>query len=75
LWVAEIHHLIEQFVDNDEVVTDTLLLQHLEIFCEYFHNLVEEEEDFSRIGVLLGQGEDVEVAMTDVEVLDDTILA
>lgn len=30
LRVAEVHHLIEQLVDDDEVVADGLLLQVLE---------------------------------------------
>jgi hypothetical protein len=36
---------------------------------------VEEEQDLGRIGVFLGQGEDVQVAMTDIEVLNHTMLA
>lgn len=69
LWVPEVHHLIKQFVDNDEVVANTLLLQHLEVFREDLHDLVKEEKDFGRIGVLFGQREDVEVTVADVEVL------
>lgn len=69
LWVPEVHHLIKQFVDDDKVVANTLLLQHLEVFREDLHDLVKEEKDLGRIGVLFGQREDVEVTVADVEVL------
>lgn len=69
LWVSEIHHLVEQFVDNDEVVANTLLLQHLEVLREDLHDLVKEEKDLGRIGVFLGQREDIKVTVTNVEVL------
>ena len=69
LWVPEVHHFVEQFVDDDEVIPDTLLLQDLEVFREDLDDLVEEKENFGGIGVLFRQGEDVEVAVTDVEVL------
>lgn len=75
MWVSKIHHLIEQFVDNDKVVANTLLLQDLEVFREYLHDLVEEKEDFGRIGVFLCQGEDVEVTVTDIEVLWTTTIS
>lgn len=43
LWVAKIHHLIEQLVDDNEIVPDRFLLELLEVFGEDLHNLVEEE--------------------------------
>lgn len=42
LGVSEVHHFIQQFVYNNEVVPDTLLLQFLEVLREDLHNLVEE---------------------------------
>lgn len=75
MWVSKIHHLIEQFVDNDEVVANTLFLQDLEVFREYLHDLVEEKEDFGRIGVFLCQGENVEVTVTDIEILGTTTIS
>lgn len=69
LRVAKVHHLIEQFIDDDKVIADTLLLQYFEVFREYLHDLVQEKEDLGGIGVLLSQGKNVKVAVTDVEVL------
>lgn len=70
LRVSKIHHLVEQFVNDDKVVSNTLLFQHLEVFGEYLHNLVEEQKDLGGIRVSFGQCEDVEVTVTDIEVLD-----
>ncbi len=40
LRVAEVHELVEQLVDDDEVVSDALLLQLLEVLTEYLqHNV------------------------------------
>ena len=69
LRVSKVHHFVQQFIDDDEVVSDTLLLQHLEVFGEDLDDLVEEQEDLGGIGVSFGQGEDVEVTMTDIKVL------
>lgn len=71
MWVAKIHHLVQQFVDNDKIIPDTFLLQHLEVFRKHFHDFVEEEEDLRRIGIPLGQRKDVEVAVSDIEVLQN----
>ena len=70
LWVSEVHHLIEQLIDDDEIVANTLFLQDFEVLREYLHNFVEEEEDFGCISVLLCQREDVKVAVADIEILD-----
>lgn len=70
LWVSEVHHLIEQFIDDNKVVANTLFLQDFEVFREDLHNFVEEEEDFGRISVLLCQRENIKVAVADIEILD-----
>lgn len=69
LRVAKVHHLIKELVDDDEVVADRLLLEDLEVLGEDLDQLVEEEEDLGGVGVALGEGEDVEVVVADVEVL------
>lgn len=74
LGIAKIHHFVQQFVDNDKVIPDTFLLQDLEIFGEHLHDLVEEQEDFGSICVSLGQREDIEIAMTNIEVLRRAIV-
>ena len=70
LWVAKVHHLIQQFVDDDKVVSYTLFFELFEVFCKDLDDLVKEQEDLGRIGVALGKGEEVEVVMADVEVVD-----
>lgn len=42
LWVPKVHHLIQQFVNDDKIVPYTLFLQLLEVFRENLHNLMEE---------------------------------
>jgi hypothetical protein len=69
LWVAKIHHLVQKFINDDEVVSYTLLFKLFEIFSEDLDDLVEEEKDFSGIGVAFRQGEQVEVVVTNVKVL------
>lgn len=66
LRVSKVHHLVQQFVDDDEVIPDTLLLQHLEVFGEDLHDLVEEQKNFGGICVSLGQSENVEIAVADI---------
>ena len=69
LWVTKIHHLVQQFIYDDEVVSYTFLLELFEILGEDLNDLVEEEKDFGRIGVALCKGEEVQVVMANVEVL------
>jgi hypothetical protein len=69
LRVAKVHHLVEEFVYDNEVVADRLLLQGLEVLCEDIDELVQEEEYLGGIRVSFRQGEEVEVVVADVEVL------
>ncbi len=69
LRVAEIHHLVEELVDDDEVVADGFLLEGFEVFGEDGDEAVEEEEEGGRVGVAFCEGEEVEVGVADVEVL------
>jgi hypothetical protein len=69
LWIAKVHHLVQQFVDDDKVVAYTLLFQLLEVLCEDLDNFVEEEQYFGGIGIAFCYGEEVEVIVADVEVL------
>lgn len=71
LRVTKVHHFIQQFVYNDEVISDTLLLQFLEVFREDLHDLVEEQQDLGGICVSLREREDIKVTMADVEVLSN----
>lgn len=65
LGVAEVHELIQQLVDDDEVVADALLLQLLEIFRKHLHHLIEEGEHQRHTRVLLGGGDQIQVVMLD----------
>jgi len=69
LWVAKVHHLVQQFVYDDKIVSYTFLLELFEIFGEHLDNLVEEKEDFSGIGVTFCESEEVEIVVTNVKVL------
>lgn len=54
LRVAEIHHFVEEFVDDDEIVADGFFFEFFEVFGEYFDDFVQEEEDFGGVGVAFG---------------------
>jgi hypothetical protein len=70
LRVAEVHHLVQQLVDDDKVVADALLLELLEVLGEDLDDLVQEQQDLGGVGVALGEGEQVQVVVADVEVVD-----
>jgi len=53
LRISKVHHLIQQLVDNDEVISYTLFFQLFEIFGENFDDFVKEEEDLGGIGIAL----------------------
>ena len=61
LGVAEIHHLIEELVDNNKVVANGLFFELFEVLSKDFDDFVEEEEDLGSIGVALGQCEKVKI--------------
>ena len=69
LWISKVHHFVQQFVNDDKIIPDTLLLEDLEIFGEDLHELVKEEKDLGSICVSFGQSENVQVAVTDIKVL------
>ena len=69
LWVPKVHHFIEEFIDDDEVVSYRFLFELFEIFREHFHDLMEKEKDFGSIRVALGQGEKIKIIMADIQVL------
>ena len=69
LGVSKIHHFVQQFVDDDKVVADALLLEFLKVLGEDLDDLVHEKEYLGGIGVALGDGEHVEVIVFDVEIL------
>ena len=70
LRVSEIHHLIQQFIDDDKIVSDAFFLQFFEIFGENLHDAVEEKQYLGGIGVPFCERKDVKIVVSDVEVLD-----
>lgn len=75
LRIPEIHHLVQQFVDDDEIVPYTLLLQLFEVLREDLDDLVQEEEDLGGIGVSFREGDEDDIAVADVKVLRGIVLA
>jgi hypothetical protein len=51
LGVAEIHHFVEEFVYDDEVVADGFFFEFFEVLGEDFDDFVEEEENFGGVCV------------------------
>lgn len=68
--VTKIHHLVEQLVDDDKVVPDAFLLEFFEVFGEDLNDLVKEEEDLGGVCVALREGEEVEIIVADVKILE-----
>jgi hypothetical protein len=66
LWVAKVHHFVEKFVDDDEVVADRFFFELFEVFGEDLNDLMEEEENFGGVCVSFCQCEEVEVVMSDI---------
>ncbi len=57
LRIPEIHHLIEQLVDDDKVVADGFFFEFFEIFNKDVAELVQEEQDCGGVCVLFGGGD------------------
>jgi len=57
LWISKVHHLVHQLVNDDEIVSNALLLQFLEVLDEHGHETVEEDDHLCCIRVSLGQRE------------------
>jgi hypothetical protein len=73
LRVSVVHHLIEEFIDNDEVVSDRLFLNILEVAFEDADEGVQESEDHDCVVVLFGDGDEVEVVVL-VEIEEVVVL-
>jgi hypothetical protein len=73
LRVAIVHHLIEEFVDNHEIVTDGLFLDVFKVAFEDIDKGVKEGEDHDCVVIFLGDGDQVEIVML-VEVEDIVVL-
>ena len=49
LGVSEVHHFVHELVDDDEVVSNRLFLQFLEVLDQDLNETVQEEDDFGGI--------------------------
>lgn len=66
--VSIVHHLVQKFIDNHEVVPDRLFLHIFEVAFEHIDEGVEEGEDKNGIIILFGDGHKVEiVVLVEVE--------
>ena len=54
LGVPEIHHLVHELVDDNEVVPDTFFLEFLEVLDEDLDEAMEEDDDLCDIAVAFG---------------------
>lgn len=77
MWISVVHHFVEKFIDNNEVISDGLFLYVLEITFENADEGVNEGEHHDCVVVFFGDGDYVEIVMfMEVEemvffVLDD----
>lgn len=51
LGVSKVHHLIEQLIQNNEIVTNRLLLELLKVLLKYTSQLVQKENNLCSITV------------------------
>ena len=56
LGISKVHHFIHEFVDDNEVVADRLLLELLEVLDEDLDEAMEEEDDETEWRIREGQG-------------------
>ena len=66
LRVSKVNKFIQKFVDDDKVVSNTLLFNLLKILAHNLNKLVQEWEDHGSICIAPGDADDVQVLMLDV---------
>lgn len=54
LGVSKVHHFVQELVYDDEIVAYTLFFEFLEILDENLDESVQEDDDFSSVGVSFG---------------------
>lgn len=57
LRVSEIHHFVEELINNDKVITNGFLLELLEVLGEDGDEFVKKQEDSCGVGVAFGHGD------------------
>jgi hypothetical protein len=56
LWIAKVHHFVQQFVNEHEIVATSFLVESLEVFAEHLRQTVEEGEDHGSVGIASARG-------------------
>jgi len=52
LGIAEIHHLIEEFVDNNKIISNRFFLELFEVLDQDLGEAMKEENDLGGVGIL-----------------------
>lgn len=60
LWIAKVHHLIKELVDDDKIVADTLLADLTKVLLQRFNELVKEEKRHGSIHIAISDCKDCE---------------
>ena len=71
--VAKIHDFIKELINEDEIVSNRLLFELLEILAENGDQLVEEGEDEGRVGIGLGHRQQDQIVVFDENERDVTV--
>ena len=71
--VAKIHDFIKELINEDEIVSNRLLFELLEILAENGDQLVEEGEDEGRVGIGLGHRQQDQIVVFDENESDVTV--
>ena len=66
LRVTEIHQLVHQLENDDEIVADALLLDLFKVLAHHEHEFVEEGEDHGGVGVGARHADDVQILVLNV---------
>ena len=60
LWIAKVHHLIKELVDDDKIVADTLLADLTKVLLQRFNELVKEEKRHGSSHIAISDCKDCE---------------
>ena len=71
--VAKIHDFIKELINEDEIVSNRLLFELLEILAENGDQLVKEGEDEGRVGIGLGHRQQDQIVVFDENERDVTV--
>ena len=67
--ITKIHHFVEELIYDHKIISNTFLLELLEILCEDLDDFVQEEKDLGGICVSLRECKEIQIVVADVQVL------